>query len=291
MNAFQFNLYLGLLSLIGGFVLPLDLFLTLPGWLIVLILISLYIGEFWAFLYKLKTARLKYLFELSGGDPDKQVGPRLDPGCMMFYAFLMRFVFRVAVVMVAYIFVVGEPEGELSGWAIGFMITVVLFELFNMLYSLYETRIFSTQTDDSDEEDLKEEWKNDLDWRKRLFPLLAKQNESVKLMFAHFILFFSGAAVSALFWDGMNKEFIGFIKRSAIEHESPWFVIIFTVLACAVLCLFFLMPVKLAFWIERLMQADAPQEKRNYRWSVVFAGMTVTAPTLIQLIKTYLLGF
>lgn len=289
MNSFQFNIYLSIATLLGQFFLPLESLLNLPKWIVLPALLCLYIGEFWAFLFKLKLVRIKNLFELSNGDPKKKVGEIGDPGCMMFYAFLMRFVFRFSIFLFAFMILFGEPEGELSGWAITVMIIIVLFELFNMMYSIYETHIFRLKTDDDDEKDLNEYWEKELKWRAKNFPLIQNANNQIKLKFADFILFLSGCAVTALFWDGCNREFVSFIKRSALEGESPVFVILLVVIACSILCLFFLMPVKLAFWIERLINSQTPQEIKRYRWSIFFAGISVSAPSLIQLVKTYLL--
>ena len=133
MNSFQFNIYLAIATLLGQFFLPIQTIESFPKWLIVPALLGLYISEFWAFLFKLKMARLKNLHELSQGNPSIRVGEIGDPGCMMFYAFLMRFVFRFSIFLFAYIILFGEPEGDLSGWAITIMIILVLFELFNMM--------------------------------------------------------------------------------------------------------------------------------------------------------------
>jgi cytochrome c biogenesis protein CcdA len=60
-------------------------------------------------------------------------------------------------------------------------------------------------------------------------------------------------------------------------------------IACFVLCLFFLVPIRLAFWMEEFFKADQKREKLKYRWSVFFAGVMITGPTLLQLVKSYLL--
>lgn len=290
MNSLKFNIYLGIFTIIGHLFLPVQKLLDLPVFIIVFGLIALYIGEFWAFLYKLRSARVKNLYELSNGNPSLKVGELKDPGCMMFYAFLIRFVFRFAILLFAYIFLFGEPEGELNWWTLVFLIILVLFELFSMLYSIYETHIFRLKTDDDNEEDDNNFWLKEKEWRTKVFKEYRPEMGDIRLKFAEMILFLSGCALTALFWDGCNQEFVDYIKRSAAQGESAIFIISLVLIACTVLCLFFLMPVKLAFWIEKKMNADTPQEQRRYKWSIVFAGISVSAPSLIQLVKTFGFG-
>lgn len=291
MNSFQFNIFLGLISLVGFTFLPEELLSFFPKWCVAVFFILLYASEFWAFLYKIRIARVKQLYDLSKGNPSKRIGEIEEPGCMLFYAFLMRFVFRFAMIMLAITFFNGgDSDKEIPNWGIVFMIIVVLFELFNMMYSLYETHIFRLKTDDDGEMDEEEYWVKEKDWRTKMFKKLNAEKESSKLFFADLIILLSSSVITMLFWQGSNQSFIEFIKRSATQNESTLFVVLTVLISSAILCLFFLMPVKLAFWLEQKMHIDTVEEKRKYRLSILFAGISITAPSWIQLIKTFILN-
>lgn len=287
-NPIQFNIIIGLTTLIGFLFSGPSILLGLPLWVLVLLSLILYFSEFWAFLFKLKFARVKYLYELSGGIATKKVGETSDPGCMMFYAFLMRMIFRIVLGMVVIMGLRGTLEKDMNGVQIGFMIAIVMFELFNMLYSMYDSHIFSSSTDDEREEEKEAYWVKEIEWRKKMFPKVNKTKENNKELLANLILILMAIAVTKLFWDGINSGFVDFIIRTEKFNESVSFAVIFVLISCFVLCLFFLMPVRLAFWIEEKINANSPKEKLNYKLSLLFAGVAICSPTIFQMIRTFL---
>lgn len=287
-NPLQFNIYLGVLTLIGYAIPPATLYQYIPGPLLAIFLIALFVGDYWAFVFRTKIIRTASLYELSGGVPSKRVGELSEPGCMMYYAFILRLVFRFSVALFSVMLFTGSPDGEAPTWAIILFILVVLFELFNLMYTLFELHIFRIRYEDDDSED--EYWEKEKAWRTKMFKKLNDPNLDLKMFFAGFILVISATAATAMFWDGANHEFVGFIQRSAKDGTSPLFVILLVLIACFVLCLFFLIPVRLAFWLEQLMNVKTKQDKLKYRLSILFAGFSITAPSLIQLVKSYLLG-
>lgn len=291
MNQLQFNLILGLLSLFGYLAKSSGWIFTGPLWLMGLFLTLVYIGDYWAFLYKLKTARGKFLYDLSGGDPYKKIGETKEPGCMIFYAFLIRMVFRIVIAMFALFAFGGSLSGDLANWQIGFFVAVVLFELFNMMYSMFETHIFNLSRDeDSESENTDKYWEKEGKWRVKVFGMFSDRRHKMKEVLSAIILIITAYICTAIFWDGSNSEFVDFIVRSKKFGESPSFVIIAVLVSSFILCLFFLLPLRLAFWIEQKMHADTRREKINYRLSVLFAGTMIVAPTLVQLLKSYILS-
>lgn len=291
MTTIQFNILLGFISLLGYFFLPQDLLSVFPKWSVAVFFLGLYCTEYWSFLYKIKSARVKQLFELTKGDPTKRIGELEEPGCMMFYAFLIRFVFRFAMVIFVILYFSGiEDDQEIPNWGVVLMIVVVLFELFNLMYSMFELHVFRLKTDDDDEIDEEEYWLKERKWRTKMFNNYKNLPSPLKLILADFVLFLTSTVATMLFWQGFNQSFIEFIQRSSMENESSIFVILVVLVSSAILCLFFLMPIKLAFWIEQKMHVDSSSEKRRYRLSILFAGISITAPSWLQLIKTYMLG-
>lgn len=285
MNSTQFNIYLGICSILGFF-LPAASILSLPTWLLIILALLLFAGDFWAFIFKLKFTRARYLYELSKGNPKAEVGQMLEPGCMMFYAFMMRMIFRFTLAL--FVILGGkDTDKELNGFQITLLSIVVLFELFNLMFSMYETHIFSTKIGDETEKANKESWLKEIEWRKKMFERLNDPSLFKKEMLANAILFVMAFFMTKIFWDGMNNTFIESIIHTKKFEDSYLVEIIGVLISCTILCFFFLMPVRLAFWIEDRMKAVTRKEKRNYRLSLFFAGISICSPTIIQMFISF----
>ncbi len=291
MNSIQFNVILGLFSALGFLFSSWDVFSSLPFFIVGIFCLFLYVGEYWAFLFKLKVARVRELIKLTKGNPNTRQAMGGEPGCMMFYAFLMRFVFRIVVGMIPVIsFGGGGVNDELNTVQIVFMILIVLFELFNMLYSMYETHIFRLTGEDPDTaKDIDSYWESEKKWRTKNYPLINKEDTRKKELYAAIILLLMAFATTHFLWGSMNNEFVDFIIRTEKNKESVSFAVISVILSCATLCLFFLMPIRLAFWVEEKMKADEKPEIRRYRLSLLFAGISICSPSLIQLFVSFVL--
>lgn len=285
-SSFQLNIFLGVFTLTGyhfqGSMDVNHMGLILTG----IAGLALYIAECWAFLYKLTIVRAEYLYGLSGGNADKRVGKTVNQGCMLFYAFLMRFVFRIILAMSCFFAFDGSLEEDPSTWMIIAMIVIVLFEVFVMLFSMYETHIFR----DEEEEENENYWEGELKWRKKVFPKLMDEKKNLKLFFANSVLYLTAGIFTLFFWNNSNAEFVTFIQVSAKQNESVFFVLFSILLANIVLCLILLMPVRLAFWIEDKMNAENNGKIWKYRLSLVFAGASITYPVWKQLFLTYMIN-
>lgn len=291
MNSIQFNIVLGFFSLISFFLSNLISSVTIPFYLIAICSFFLYVAEFWAFLFKLKIARIRELVHTTKGNPNLELDLGSEPGCMMVYAFLLRFVFRIVLGMIP-VLALGEGiDKDMNNIQIVFMIIIVLFELFNMMYSMYDTHIFKlTGEYDVTEEEIKETWDKEKAWRTKNYPLLANEQAQKKEMLATIILLLMAFVTTHFLWGSMNNEFIDFIIRTKTNHESVLFATLSVTISCFVLCLFFLMPVRLAFWIEEKMKADEAIELKRYRLSLIFAGFSICSPSLIQLFVSFVLN-
>lgn len=265
--------------------------ITIPIYLVAFCSFLLYFAEFWAFLFKLKIARIRELVHTTKGNPNLEMDAGSEPGCMMVYAFLMRFVFRIVLGMIP-VLVLGEGiDKDMNNIQITFMVIIVLFELFNMMYSIYETHIFKLTGEDPDtEKDTRNFWENEKKWRAKNYPLINQVNTKNKEIVATLVLLVVAFITTHFLWGAMNNEFIDFIIRTKTNHESALFTTLSVSISCFVLCLFFLMPVRLAFWIEEKMKADEPIELKRYRLSLIFAGFSICSPSLTQLFVSFVLN-
>lgn len=291
MNSTQFNILLGALALLSYTFVPTDLLNYIPTIFISIFLILLYVSDYFAFKFKVWYSRVTSLIDQTQGKPELRVGEISEPGCMLYYAFLIRFVFRVAMLMSAVIFISGDFNENPPVWAMILISIVVLFELYHMLTVIYDSHIFRIKYDEEDKEEMNDFWSKEIAWRKKAFEEVKNPKIKSKLTLAHLVLIASGSLATTFFWDGVNDEFVSYIVRAKIANESAMFVIPLILISCAVLCFFYLLPVRLAFWLDSLMHADTEREKRNYRLSILFAAVSITAPTLIQLLKSYFLGY
>lgn len=290
MNPVQFNVYLGLCTLLSYFATVYTDNYAFPPWLAALACLFLYTGEYWAFLFKLRIALARHLYGLSGGNPNKKTGEPLEPGCMVFYAYLMRMVFRIVLGIIMILGFGGSRiTEEMNSVQIGFLIAIVLFEVFVFCYTLFESHIFELPGEKDSEKDREKAWENEVRWRTKVFRELPLKNTPVKEFVASLLLFFMAVAATQLFWKEINGEFIDFILRTEKNRESASFAVITVLLSCFVLCLFFLMPVRLAFWIEEKIKASTLKKKRKYRLSLLFAGLSICSPSIVQLIRSFLL--
>ncbi len=282
MKPFQFNIYLGILTIIGYSFKTEDILRSVPGWLLGTFLLVLYFSEYWAFLFKINADRIKEIMIRTKGRYNQKIEPFREPGFMLFYGFIIRMIFRITLILAALTMFGVETGKTLPLWAGIVMGTTVLVELFVFLYAAFETKVIINSPD---EEGTKAEWESELKWREKMVRRMKLPNFQLKLECSNIVLLVAALAATYMFWNMVNREFVDFIHQSAITQESPAFVIILIPIACFVLSIFFLTPVRLAFWIEQLFQIDTKQELLKFRLSLLFAGISITAPTLIALLK------
>lgn len=283
-NRIKFNYYLGALSIIGlnitlnvEFNVILSIALGLLG-------MALYILEGWAFLFKLNRIAARHFFDLTGGKVHSKVEHN-DPGCLIWYAFLVRMVMRIGLVLMSLV-AIGNNPNDLPFWAGIIMGVVVLFEMFFMLYSMYESKIFNSGKEGV-EVSLSE---SEIKWRQKNFPLLKSSQAKKKEFYANIILLITAWVINISLWNTINSDFIRFIQESKISGESSLLIACLMLSFSFIFCLFLLIPVRLAHWVEESISAQDSISKRKLRWSIIFAGAATTSPTWIELIKVYVLG-
>lgn len=282
-NGIKFNYYLGGFSLIGlNISVNIDLN-TLLSIALGIFGLAFYVLEGWAFLFKMNRIAARHFFELTGGKASVKV-EHTDPGCLIWYAFLVRMVMRIGLILLSLVSIGNNPN-DLPHWAGIIMGLAVLFELFFMLYSMYESKIFNSA--DREHSEVSE---SELKWRQKHFPLLQSDNAKKKEIYANLILLVTAWIINISLWNAINEDFIRFIHDSKANGESSLLIVSLMLSFSFILCLFLLIPVRLAHWVEETIKAKDPVSKRKLRWSVFFAGAATTSPTWIELIKVHVLG-
>jgi hypothetical protein len=151
----------------------------------------LYVAEFWAFLFKVRIARIRQIIEMTNGQIHSKKGSLDEPGCMVSYAFIVRLVIRYTFMMLSLSAFHGDLSGDLPTWAIVIIIIATLFEVFNLMYSMFETRIFKLIKDDSDEKEVQEYWEEEIKWRDKHFLLLKNEKTPLKETISVIVLLIS----------------------------------------------------------------------------------------------------
>ncbi|TNE55771.1 MAG: hypothetical protein EP338_03070 [Bacteroidetes bacterium] len=281
-SSIKFNYYLGAFSFIGLNVsVNLDLN-ELLSILLGLLGFLLYVLEGWAFVFKLNRISARYFFDRTGGKINVQVEHN-DPGCMIWYAFLVRMLLRIGLILLS-LAAIGNNPNDLPLWGGILMGAAVLFELFFMLYSMFESKIFSS------EKEGEEPSESELKWRKKHFPRIHAADAKKKEKYANIILLITAWVINISLWNVINGDFIRFINDSKATGESVLLIASLMLSFSFILCLFLLIPVRLAHWVEETVNAKDPVSKRKLRWSIIFAGVATTSPTWIELIRVYVFG-
>ncbi|MBI2258394.1 MAG: hypothetical protein HYU67_05790 [Flavobacteriia bacterium] len=289
-NSFQFNLILGFFSIITLFLSNVTLKIQLPTFIIVFLSLILLVGEAWAFIFKLKYVKIREIINNTKKIQSTPYDGRIKPGCMMIYAFLIRMIFRISIGMYSVLILGQGVTNEANTFQKIFIIIIVLAELFNFAYCLFETNLFIISGEEEDTEKEKAEyWEKEKKWRIKNIKIINQISTTKKEVIATIFLLIMAIVCTKLFWDSANNQFIEYIVRTKNDKDSYFVNSMLVLFSCLVLCFFFLMPIRLAFWVEEKMKADKKSDVFKYRLSLIFAGISVCSPSIIQLLKSYLL--
>lgn len=280
-DEFRFNILFGFLSL---FVIPLlnkNIPIGQPVWWVGIIGICIYISEAWATFYKLNFARAAIIEEKSNGHfHDLTIVPR-TPGTTLWYAFIMRFCLRFGIIIFSLMAFGYDTENtEPSVFIMILLCCSVLFELFLMMFTMFETRVFSGSSKDEEDEKAEEQ-----KWRTKMVQRVKEKNHLLKLKTADIIIFITATISTNLIWDPMNESMITFIDDQA-KTGSLAFAVIFFVLVALIMSVLLLLPLRVAYWTESAMRADDTRSKLRYRLSYLFAVLCVFQPAVVFIFKT-----
>lgn len=284
MDGYKFNILLGLISF---FVVPFiakgidlregNIFVGIIG-------LIFYFGEAWAFNYKTRLARARVVRRLIDEKRWNPLTGLPKLGCMVSYGFIMRLCFRIAILAFSMMAFGGLQEETDPHWIVITVLMIgVLFEMAILGYAWMDARL------DPGEEGEKEKIDEESSWRKSALPMLDDENMFIKETFSDLFLFITALMYTHGFWTLSNGEMIASIDHSHVYGESGWSVFLLILLSNAALCLFMLVPVRLAYWVDESISTIEPAQKRKLRWSLVFAGLSMTAPPLVHFMKVYCL--
>lgn len=283
LNGERFNLLYALFSFVIIPVIGTHIHLGLGFGVFGLIGLTVYIGEAWAFYYKTRLMRARILYGLTNGNPDKDVPPLPKLGCLINYGFVVRLCLRIIILVFSLMSLglMNPNGGKPRPLALGILIVATIGEIFVMMFSWMESRL---ETADETNEERKT---GEREWRKSNFPMISDEKLYWKEPLSDLFLFVSAMMYTHFFWTMSNNTFIGYIDQSHLEGSGGFGVLLVILFSNAVLSLFMLVPIRLAYWaIEAISLIDDKQRWR-LRVSLIIAGVSMIAPVLIHYARVY----
>lgn len=284
-DEFKFNIFFGFASF---FIIPFlnnSIPLGEPSWWVATIGLIIYLGEAWATFYKINVVRARIIWKKSNTNfSDLNVTTR-TPGNLIWFGFIMRLCLRFSIILlVLFAFGVDMNQNDPSLFIIVILCLIVLFELFVMGFTMFESRAFGTTSKEEDEKDKTKDREEEQKWRTKMLKWKSDINFNKKEQLADIIIFVTATIGTNLFWNPMNSSFIDFINDSFI-NGNPVISILFFVIAGYVVSLFFIVPLKIAYWTENAMKIENKKSKIKYLLSYLFAIIGVLQPTIFYIIK------
>lgn len=284
-DEFRFNILFGLLSLL---ILPLlSKYASLDepkAWMGIFGLI-IYFSEAWATYYKLIFSRAAIIWTKSNANfMNLNIQPA-QPGTMIWFAFIMRFCLRFAIVIFSIMaFGYDTNKEDPPAFIIVTLCIAVLFEIFIMMVSLFETRVFSSKSEYSKNPE-EEERESETAWRKRMLEKVKDKNHKIKIQLADFIIIVTATIGTNLFWNPMNNTLLTFLDD---QHKNGSFFlgVSFFLFTAIVMGGLFLLPLKISYWTESAMLANNKLSKLKYWGSFLFAVFSLLMPCVLFIIKS-----
>jgi hypothetical protein len=283
LNGYKFNVLFGIIALFIVPMIPPYIDLQNSGFVVGLFALFMYFGEAWAFWYKTRLMRVRIVYQLTEGEAGRTVPPLPKLGYFVGFGFLLRFCFRFIFLLIAlhtFGLMPDHSDQDIGGFAMTILILAALFEIFMLAVTWFESRL---EKDDEEEQPQKAE----RIWREKNFPMLKDPNLLAKEGGADLVLFIAAMMFTHVFWTMSNNNFIESIDSSYAAGDWGVGVLLGMVIANFVLCLFMLVPIRLAYWVGESISTFTPQQRRSLRFSFLFAGLSVTAPVFIHFVKTY----
>jgi hypothetical protein len=250
---------------------------------------SIFIGEFFAFKYKLKIIEIeaelkrKTWFEKTGED----IIPRV--GYLIWYAFIMRLCFRMVIIMVSMTalgFDCNEKTMSIPGLIV--MLTAFFLDVCGAGYLYVTSTLFSDAPMNS--RDLKEEKKEQQEWNQTNFPKeetyrIYKRNN----LYADIVLVVYGFIVYTSFWQFINDRGL-LILEDAVVGNSDAENAFFQVFPMLFFMIFVgLMPARLAYWIQDSVKVFSKKEKFMMYLTFLIASILTCLPCIVYFFQFFVL--
>ncbi len=245
--------------------------------------VFIYVAEFFAMNYKLKVVRLR-AETLRMQKHAREELP--NPGCVIWYAVLMRMLFRIGFIMVALVAFGFDPSA--AEQPVMFTVMLILFilcEVFVLGYTWVESGLFRTTPDDKwDEERDQKELET---WRKVNLPFKETEETRAKEFRADIVLQLYALMLLTAFWDTINESNKEYIIRSFNTHETALFTGIMLFVIFLVMAFFALIPLRMAYWIEESVSIYTSKERWRLRGSLLIAALMVFEPSIKAFVGTF----
>ena len=259
-----------------------DLFISVLGF-------SIFIGEFFAFKYKLKVIEIGV--EEKRIAWKKHTGNDIIPnvGYFVWFAFFIRLCFRMAIVMVSMTALGFEcSEKKMSTPGLIVLLTSFFLDICGTGYLYFNSTLFSDSPVGS--RGLKEERLEQEEWNRKNFPGKNTSEYHRKDLISDIVLVIYGFIVYTSFWQFINQQGTSLLYESLKNNESAMEAAIrlFSMLFCMIIV--GLMPARLAYWIEDSTSTFAKREKIMMYLTFCLAAILTCLPSIIDFIELFILG-
>jgi len=121
-------------------------------------------------------------------------------------------------------------------------------------------------------------------WRNEVEKKVKKSNHPTKIILSDITLLTTATIGINLIWNPINETLLNFLEEQ-FKNESAVFGILFFLFTGLLMGLFFLFPLKIAYWAGNAMRADNRKLKFKYMLSFLFAILSVLQPCIIFIFK------
>ena len=279
-NGFYFNLlfilyYLLLAPLVNKYIMfgEKNIFVALLG-------IVVYVTEFFAFNFKMRMIRLRAYAEKLR--IKKETGKEIElpaAGCILNYAVVIRFLFRIGFIMVAMMAFSFDPSQENSNPVfIMPLVTVILLEVGVLGYTFSQSGMLDGIS--SDEKDKKE-------WLEKYFPKFGTGEYKQKEFLSDIVLHLYAFMLITAFWNPINESGQGIINQTAPLENSAFFTGIILFFMYLVIAFISLPAIRLAYWVEESSMALTSRDKWKLRGSFLLTAAVVASPVIQEYFKVF----
>ena len=258
-----------------------NLFIALFGF-------TMLIAEFFALNFKLKMVRIRAQEKRLAYK--KETGKDIIPtsNALVFYAFFMRLVFHVVILMVC-INALGFPCTEKIMSPQGVAILMVgLFADFGGFIYIYMAADFYTDPPGS-RQDLNEELKEEDDWDRINLPLADTARYFRLELISDIVLQVYALMLFTSVWKYINQTGIDMLDEMYKVHESAVGAAVVLIPMLLFFVILGLMPMRIAYWIEDTLEAFTQREKLGTRITFIIAGIFSYSPSIIKYVRIFIL--
>lgn len=250
--------------------------------------LGMYVGEYVAFRTKLRMIRIRTelrrraLIKETGGNVAKPA-----VGGMVLYGVVMRMCFRIAIIVFSFMAFGLSTDGkkDLPVPMMILMLVVVLFEALSLAFVVADSGLFGV-TARSERQAERDQRAYD-SWMAKQLPLANSEIYYRQELLADLLLqLYTFVAYTAI-WDSLNKEGVLFVMDAGKSHEPAGTVALVLLFMFTVMTLFFLVPIRLTYWLEQFAGAYTKKQRWLVRGSFVLAAIAGCVPVIAAYVRAF----